>query len=141
MHQTGASMVVRKETWLYEVVYTLAGKPAADRDMYIALFVQSYMIIMKCEEGAINERMATDLEDLKSDTKLYSYGAWLNQLEQWRTVWDDEKVKLKFRWALVWNPGRFISLCHFHCQAIGEQQRAQATRRVQCPGQAWCKGL
>ena len=51
------------------------------------------MIIMKGEEGAIKERMATYLEDLMSDAELYSceltrvfLGVWLKQLEQRRTT-------------------------------------------------------
>ena len=88
-------------TWPHEVVYTAVGKPAAYQDLALALFVQGYMIIMKREEGAINERMTTHPEDLMSDAKLYGWectrvfhGIWLNWLEQVRTTWHDEKEKL-----------------------------------------------
>ena len=66
MHWTRATMVVRRVTWLHEVVYSADGKPAAFQDLSIPLFIQGYSTIMKGEEGAIRERMATHLEDLIS---------------------------------------------------------------------------
>ena len=64
MHQTGASMVVKSVIWPYEVVYTMARKPAVYQDMSLPLFLQGYMIIMKDDEGATKERMATYIDDL-----------------------------------------------------------------------------
>ena len=59
--------------------------------------------IIKGEEEAIKERMATHLEDLMSDAELYGWeqtrvlhGVWLNQLELGRTTWHDKEEKLRF---------------------------------------------
>ena len=97
MHWTGATMVVKRVNWPHEVVYSVAGKPAAFQDMSLLLFVQGYMIIMKGEVGAIRERMATPLEDLISNAELYGWEwtrdfhcVWPNQLEQGRFTWHDE---------------------------------------------------
>ena len=53
LHRTGATTVLNKVTWPYEVVYTSAGKPATYQDISIPLFVHGYLIVM-----------ASDLESL-----------------------------------------------------------------------------
>ena len=67
-------MVVRRVPWPHEGLYTAPEKPAVYQDnMAIALFVQGHMVTLNGEEGVINERMATHLEDLMSDAKLYGW--------------------------------------------------------------------
>ena len=88
-------MMVNKVTWLHEGVYSTGGKPAAYEDLFIPLFIKGYLIIMKREEGAIKDKMATHLEELMEDSELYGcqkqkvrafYSVWLNQIEQvWKT--------------------------------------------------------
>ena len=73
MHCTRASIVVRRITWLHEVVYSVGLKPAANEHLSIPMFVHGYLIVMKGEEGAIKEKMATHLEALISDAELYSW--------------------------------------------------------------------
>ena len=74
-------MVVKRVTWLHEVVCTTAGKHAAYQDISLALFVQCYMIIMKGEVGVIKEGMATHLEDLMSDPNCTARNALEHSME------------------------------------------------------------
>ena len=60
-------MVVNKITWPHKVVYSLKVKPTAYEDLSIPLFVKGYLIIMKREEVAIKDKMATHLEELMVD--------------------------------------------------------------------------
>ena len=53
------------------------------------MFVKGYVIVMKTEEGAIKDKMATHLEELIADSELYGWErvrayhrVLLNQLEQ-----------------------------------------------------------
>ena len=63
LQRTGATTVLNKVTWPYEVVYTSAGKPAADQDISIPLFVQGYLMVMDSEEGYIRQKIVTHLKD------------------------------------------------------------------------------
>ena len=49
MQHMGASMVVKKITWLHEVVYSVDGKPPGYEDLTIPMFVQECLITMKGE--------------------------------------------------------------------------------------------
>ena len=66
-------MVVNKVTWPHNVVYSTDGKPAVYLDLPIPLFVKAYLIIMKGEEGATKDKMATHLEELMVDLELYGW--------------------------------------------------------------------
>ena len=48
-------MVVKRVTWLNEVVYSVAEKPAVYEDLSISLFIKGYLSVMKGEEGAIKD--------------------------------------------------------------------------------------
>ena len=81
-------------TWPHEVIYSMAGKPAAYEDLSIPMFVQGYRIVMKGDVGAIMEKMATHLDELMNDAELYGWErvrayhrVRLNQLEQGQVTW------------------------------------------------------
>ena len=91
MDRTGATTVINKVTWPYEVVYTSDGKPSSYQDISVPQFVHGYMIVVDSEETDIKVTMAAYTNDLRSDAQLYSWertrafhGVWLNQLEQGR---------------------------------------------------------
>ena len=65
------------------------GQTSNLEDLSIPLFVKGYLIIMKGEGVAIKDNMATHLEELMTDSELYSWqrvtayhSVWLNQIEQ-----------------------------------------------------------
>ena len=100
MNHTGASTVVRKVTWLHEVVYTLEGKPAAYQDISVPLFVPGYLITMDSQDTTTKHRMVEHLQDLMSDAEMYGWdrtkafnGLWRNQIEQGHhcTWWLDNR--------------------------------------------------
>ena len=53
--------MVKTVTWPHWLVYSVAEKPAAYEDLAIPFFVQGYLIVIKSEEQAIKEKMATHL--------------------------------------------------------------------------------
>ena len=119
------SMVVKRVTWPHEVVYSAAGKPAAYEDLSIPLFIKGYRIVMKGEEGAIKDKMATHLEELMADTELYGWQrvrayhrVWLKQREQGWATWQDEDVKLTFQHALIWHPVTSASAAVLYYQSV-----------------------
>ena len=66
-----------------------AEKPVTYEELSKPLFVQGYLIVMRSEKETIRAKMASHLEELIGDTKLYGWenvrayhGVWLNQLEQ-----------------------------------------------------------
>ena len=87
MHRLGAIVVVKRITWQHGVVHFAARKLAGYEDLSIPMFVQGYLIIMKDEEEAIKDKMATHLEELICNAQLYGWegvrafhGVWFNQL-------------------------------------------------------------
>ena len=108
-------MVVKYITWLHEVVYSVARKPAA-YELSMASFVQGYLIVMRGEEGTTKDKMAIHSEELMSDSGLYGWekvrayhGVWLNQLKQGWLTWEDTEEKLRFHWVLIWHPATSTS--------------------------------
>ena len=86
------------------------GKPAEYEGLSIPLFISGYLVVMVAEKRSIHHPMIQHLQDLMSDAELYGWepvrafhAIWLQQLEQGRVAWDDEQVKLKYTWALVWH--------------------------------------
>ena len=73
MDWTGATTVLRKMTWLHEVMCTTVWKLASYQDTSITQFVHGYLLLMEGEEMAIKERMASLLKDLMSDAELYGW--------------------------------------------------------------------
>lgn len=69
MHHTVATSMVRKVTWPHEVVYFLAGKPAAYQDMSVPLFVKGYLITMDSQDTSIKHKMSEHLKDLMSECR------------------------------------------------------------------------
>ena len=67
------SMVVKRITWLHEVVYMAAGKSVAYEELSIPLVVQGYLIIMRGEKDAVRAKMASHLEELMGDLELYGW--------------------------------------------------------------------
>ena len=57
-------MVVKKVIWLHEVIYTVAGKPAAYEELSIPLFMHDYLIIMQSEKDSVRAKMASHLQEL-----------------------------------------------------------------------------
>lgn len=103
-------MVVKMVAWLHEVIYSVAGKLAAYEDLSMPLFMQGYLIVMKGEERAIKEKMATHVEEIMGGTELYGWervkvyhSVSLNQLEQGWAMWQEEGVKLMLWHALIWH--------------------------------------
>lgn len=103
-----------------KVVYTVAGKPAAYQDISIPLFVEGYLVIMKGEEGAIRQRMASHLKELMSDAEVYGWehtrtfhSVWLNQLEQGRCTWMMRR-SLGFAGHLLFHPPQPLPLLGLH---------------------------
>ena len=101
-------MVVKKVTWPQEVVYSNQGKPAVYEELSF-LFVKGYRITMKGEEGATKDKMAMHLEELMQDSELHGWikvrayhSIWLNQIEQGKASWLEDRAKLAFCRALIW---------------------------------------
>lgn len=46
MHHTEATVVIKCITWPHEVMYYVAGKPAAYEDLLMDAFVQGYLIVV-----------------------------------------------------------------------------------------------
>ena len=67
MDRTGATPVLNKIPWPYEVVYTSDGKPASYQDISIPQFIYGYLLVMGSEEADIKVRMASHLKHLMSD--------------------------------------------------------------------------
>ena len=89
MQNTATSLVVKRVTWPHEVIYSATEKPASYKELSITLFVQGNLVVMRGEEEPVKKQMASHLEELISDAKLYRWekvrayhGAWFNHLEQ-----------------------------------------------------------
>ena len=106
---SAASLVVKRIVWPHDVVYTVAGKSAAYEELLISLFVQGYLIVMKGDLETFMVKMASHVEKLMGDLKLYGWergachGVWFNQHEQGWASWENEEEKVRFQHALVWH--------------------------------------
>ena len=149
--RTADSAISKHVTWPHDVVYTVAAKAAAYDKMSLVLFINRYLIVMEGEKQSVKEWMANHLQDLMADTEHYGweqirafYAMWLNELEQGRVSWDDDKAKLKFRWAIVWHSastcsrGPHISYCFSSSTPI---EADKGRPELQCPHQARSQGL
>ena len=81
--ETGATTVLNKMAWPHELVYTLAGKPAAYQNISIPLFGQGYLITMDSEEGPVRQKMAAHVQELISYAEMY--GCY--QVRTFHCVW------------------------------------------------------
>ena len=71
--RTADSMVVRKITWQYEVVYTVGGQPTMYEQLSMPLFVTVYLAVVYTVKSGFKEAMLKHLQKLMANATTYRW--------------------------------------------------------------------
>ena len=101
---TADSMVLKKVTWLRELVYTTTGQSKVYEDM------PGYRTVMEMVTSSIKPFMAKHRKEVIADAEVYGWvpvrayhAVWLQQIENGIVQWAYVDAKLEFRRVLVWH--------------------------------------